>query len=104
MNDEQTLENQLAATSTAPRLTPGYIDSLVQEVRYHVFPGTTTTVCCIVLPNGYTVVGHSACAAPANFNAAVGRDIAFRNAREKIWDLEGYMLRSRLHAEEVGRA
>lgn len=95
--DEDILEQRLQQTATAPRLTPNYIDSLIQTVRYHVFPGTTTTVCCIELPNGHTVTGDSACASPENFNAQVGREIAYRNARAKIWEVEGYLLRQRLY-------
>lgn len=98
--DEVALERTLQEKGlNAPRLTPQHIDSLITDVRYHVFPGTTTTVCCIVLPNGFTVTGDSACASPANFNTQVGREIAFRNAREKIWALEGYVLRSFLHKQ-----
>ena len=100
--NEDILEARLQQTAQAPRLTPNYIDSLIQTVRYHVFPGTTTTVCCIELPNGFTVTGDSACASPANFNAQVGREIAYRNAREKIWELEGYLLRQRMFEREQG--
>lgn len=99
--NEDILEARLQQTAQAPRLTPNYIDSLIQTVRYHVFPDTTTTVCCIELPNGFTVTGDSACASPANFNAQVGREIAYRNAREKIWGHEGYLLRQRLYEQGV---
>lgn len=81
----------------APRLTPQQIDETVAEEAYHVFPGTTVTVCCLTLKNGYTVIGESACASPENFNQELGRKIARDNARNKIWSLEGYLLRQRLH-------
>lgn len=55
------------------------------------------TFCVLVLRNGFTVTGESACASPANFDEQVGRDIAKRNARDKIWALEGYLLRETLH-------
>jgi hypothetical protein len=63
-----------------------------------VFPGTTLTVCCMKLANGFTVTGESACASPENFNEELGRKIARENAKEKIWALEGYALRERLAA------
>lgn len=81
---------------TAPRVTPDHIDSVIVAGDYHVFPGTTVTVCCLQLANGYTVVGESACASPENFNAELGRKIAYENARNKIWALEGYRLRQSL--------
>ena len=63
---------------------------------YYVFPGTTLTVVCLTLLNGFTVVGESACASPENFNAEIGRKLAREHARNKIWQLEGYRLRSAL--------
>jgi hypothetical protein len=53
-------------------------------------------VCCLTLKNGFTVTGESACASPENFDAELGRKIAFKNAREKIWQLEGYLLKEKL--------
>lgn len=82
----------------APRITPEGIDATIQTEAYHVFSGTTLTVCCLTLANGYQVVGESACASPENFNAELGRKIARENARGKIWALEGYRLRSQLAA------
>lgn len=63
---------------------------------YHVFPGTTLTVCCLTLKNGFTVLGKSACVAPANFDAALGRKLAYEDAERAIWGLEGYALAERL--------
>jgi hypothetical protein len=87
---------------TAPRLTPDDIDKVIVGEDYHVFEGTTTTVCCLKLRNGFTVVGESAAASPENFNEEIGRTIARRNARDKIWSLEGYLLRAKLFVR--GRA
>lgn len=88
---------------TAPRLTPQMIDDVIEDEAYHVFPGTTLTVCCLTLTNGYNVTGESACASPANFDEALGRKIARENAREKIWALEGYLLRHRLREAGLER-
>jgi len=54
------------------------------------------TFCVLVLKNGFTVTGESACASPENFDAEVGQKIARRNAVDKIWPLMGYELKSRL--------
>jgi hypothetical protein len=83
---------------TAPRLTPDLIDATIADEAYYVFPGTTLTVCCLTLRNGFQVTGESACASPENFDEPLGRAIARRNARDKIWSLEGYALRERLVA------
>ncbi|MBE5528127.1 hypothetical protein A9J41_11485 [Laribacter hongkongensis] len=54
------------------------------------------TFCVIVLRNGFTVTGESACASPENFDAEIGRKIARQNAFAKIWPLMGYELRTKL--------
>lgn len=81
---------------TAPRVTPELIESLIVSGEYHRFPDTTVTICLLTLENGYTVVGESACASPENFDEELGRKIARDNAKNKIWSLEGYLLRQRL--------
>jgi hypothetical protein len=72
------------------------IDAQILAEQYHVFPGTTLTVCALTLRNGFQVVGESASASPENFNEELGREIARDKARDKIWALEGYALRNRL--------
>jgi len=81
---------------TAPRLTPAIISEQIVKEDFYIFPGTTLTVCCLTLRNGFNVIGESAAASPENFNEEVGRNIARDNARQKIWALEGYTLRSKL--------
>lgn len=51
----------------------------------------------LVLKNGFTVTGESACASHENFDAEIGRKVAYENAREKIWMLEGYLLKEKLY-------
>lgn len=95
--DETAIEAEIQAKGlNAPRLTPAHIDSVIQAEDYHVFPGTTLTVCALTLKNGFIVVGESAAASPENFDIELGRKIARDNARNKIWALEGYILRSKL--------
>jgi len=102
MNDEQKIEQQIQDKGlNAPRLTPDYIDAVIVSEQYHVFDGTTVTVCCLRLRNGYCVTGGSAAASAKNFDEEIGRQIARRNARDKIWALEGYLLRERLEAGEA---
>ena len=55
------------------------------------------TICVLVLKNGFTVTGKSACVSRENFNAELGRKIARQKAVEKIWALEGYLLKEKLH-------
>ena len=80
----------------APRLTPKKIDAAISHVDFHVFAGSCLTVCCMTLKNGFAVTGESACASPENFDYVIGCRIARENARQKIWMLEGYLLKDKL--------
>ena len=96
--NEVNIENEIQAKGlNAPRLTPDMIDATISGEDYHVFEGTTLTVCCLTLQNGFTVTGESAAASPENFDVEIGRKIARQNARDKIWTLEGYLLKQKLH-------
>lgn len=55
------------------------------------------TFCVLVLKNGYTVTGESACVSPENFNAEIGRRVAREDAVRKLWPLLGYQLREQLY-------
>ncbi|MGL4752254.1 MAG: Gp49 family protein [Aeromonadaceae bacterium] len=98
----------------APRVTPSRINDVIKsEVYFTASNGVTgatngkishdsthalslLTFCVITLENGFTVTGESACASPENFNAEIGRKIARENAVNKIWMLEGYLLKQKL--------
>ena len=101
---EQEIEQEIKDKGlTSPRLTPILIEGAIKGEIYHVFEGTCLTVCCLILQNDFTVTGESACASPENFNAEIGQKIARENARNKIWALEGYLLKERLNTLDTYR-
>jgi hypothetical protein len=83
-----------------PSVTADDISNAIIKEQYHVFPGTTVTVCCLTLRNGYAVTGTSACAAAENFDGELGRGLAYADAKRQIWALEAYLLCEALHAEK----
>ena len=113
-------ESILAKGLTAPRVTPGDVeDNIVSEHFFTARSGllgeqgedshrsgvfeipavlSLLTFCTLVLRNGFTVTGESACASPENFDAEIGRRIARANAVQKIWPLMGYALKEKLSA------
>lgn len=115
MNEQQTEQMIKDKGKTAPRVTPDAIDANIASVHYFTAYGGAKygritrdepkdsqtlkllTFCVIVLQNGFTVTGESACASPENFDAEIGRKIAYENARAKIWPLMGYHLKQQLH-------
>lgn len=54
------------------------------------------TVMTIQLPNGFTIVEHSACVDPANYDEQIGIDICERKIKDKLWELEGYNLQTKV--------
>lgn len=58
------------------------------------------TICVLTLRNGFTVTGESACAAPENFDAEIGKRIARQAAVAKVWPLLGFRLRDQLAQAE----
>jgi len=97
MKAEQSTEQMIQDKGlNAPRLTPQLIDETIVDEAYYVFPGTTTTICRLTLKNGYSTIGESAAVSLANFDEEIGRKVARENAREKIWVLEGYLLKQKL--------
>lgn len=89
-------------TSIAPKkVSVESIDALMAtvSVQFHVFPGTTTTAAAVFLPDGFCLACEiSACVDPKIFDAEIGRKLAeekaMHAAREKLWEMEGYMLRA----------
>lgn len=113
--DEEVIEAEIiAAGKTAPRVTPQDIDNQIvgeyfgrasemnwvghgpQASPHSAVAMSCLTLCVLVLRNGFTVTGESACASPENYDFGIGVKIARENARAKIWALEGYALKKRL--------
>lgn len=118
MNDAEIEKEIQEKGLTAPRITPNHIASVIQSVSFFtaadavaynaggpaVSPEPTLsllTFCVLVLANGFTVTGESACASPENFDAEVGRKIAHKNAIDKVWLLEGYLLKQQLYTQQT---
>lgn len=98
---ESSIEKEIQEKGlNSPRLTPNLIDEAISSEDFYVFHGTTLTVCCLTLKNGFNVTGESAAASPENFNEEIGRKIAKENARSKVWQLEGYLLKQKLFNQE----
>jgi len=87
---EEGVHASIALTGTTPGWPCEDVGALIPK------PLRLLTFCVLVLRNGFTVTGESACASPENFNAEIGRNVAKENAVSKIWPLMGYELRSRL--------
>lgn len=97
MNNEQIIEQEIQAKGlSAPRLSPTDIDAAIVGETYTTLPSGKVMVCELTMRNGFTVRGEAATVSKANFNEDIGRKISRENARNKVWELEGYLLQQRL--------
>jgi hypothetical protein len=105
---------------TAPRITLSDIESTIAQEHYFtaddgihcVYQGgpeyqasdislKLLTFCILVLKNGFTVTGESACVSPENFDADLGKKIAKQNAIDKLWPLLGYALKEKIFLNTI---
>ena len=118
---DESIEQEIQAKGlTAPRVTPADVEANIASEHYFTAadgylsapcfdpngqpadclpppaPLELLTFCVLVLRNGFTVTGESACASPENFDAEIGRRVARENAVQKIWPLLGFRLRDKL--------
>ncbi len=93
MNDAQ-LEKAIA-DRPYEKVTKEGIEKRIDRVDYMVMPNSTVTICSIVMKNGFSVRGESACVDPRNFDMEIGRSLSHRDAFSKLWQLEGYLLAER---------
>lgn len=98
MLTNEELDEKLGAPRPAPTVTPDRLEAIIAGEQC-LQPTDTLTLCILTLANGFTVTGESACAAPENFDQAIGEKLARDNAKRKIWPLEGYLLKQRLADE-----
>lgn len=100
--NEAEIENRIQALRlNAPRLTPQSIDNVIIDKTFTVLPSGKCMICELTLKNGFTVRGESSCVSKANFNQEIGERISFENARNAIWQLEGYALQEKLYIEVI---
>lgn len=101
---EETIEQEIQAKGlNAPRLTPAQVDAVIADETYTVLPSGRTMICELTLTNGFTVRGEASVVSKENFDDELGRKISREDARNKIWQLEAYLLKDRLY-HSVDRA
>jgi len=91
----------MSAKNEGPRVEPTHINKMFASLSYQYarVGSTTVTGCWAFLPNGFSVgYGESSCVDPANFQATTGQHEARKRceqaSRDKLWELEGYLLKT----------
>lgn len=103
-------EGRNSAGRTAPRVTLSDVKNNIAEEHYVLGlqaisaaggisehqSADTLTICILVTQSGFCVVGKSAPASVENFDAGLGRTLAYEDAVRQLWPLMGYALRQQL--------
>ena len=93
-------DEQAAAVQQTPnRVTLEQLEASIKHTEFVLPLSTPTlTLAVVTLSNGFVVVGQSACADPANFDAELGQKFALEDAKRKVWPLMAYALCDKLAA------
>jgi len=77
------------------KLTPEFLTDLIGSVDYLTFK--TLTVCVLTMKHGAMVTGESNVIDPANYDAEIGKEMSYKHAFSKLWQLEGYAVKRELN-------
>ena len=84
-------------SSLPTKLTQEYLESLVVHRDYYFVPNTSITICTICLQNGAKLVGKNYDSIdPQNQSWELAKQLAYKDAFEKLWELESYLLHQRM--------
>ena len=83
--DRESLQAKFLAAGKTNFVTTENVDEAIDTFNYHHFPGTTVTVCCITLINGFTIIGQGACVNPDNFDPKLGMELALDDAKQQVY-------------------
>ena len=111
---EPVTENELITKSVAKRVSKADVEARIKSVHYFTAaegvaaaalysvgqklqpsPLGLLTFAVLVIDNGFTVTGQSACASPENFDRDIGNRLAYEDAITKLWTHLGFELRTK---------
>lgn len=79
------------AAKPGDKVTKAQIEARIRNVSFEQFHGTVT-LCSIMLDNGFSVRGETACVDPLNYDAEIGEHLSYERAFAALWPLFGFVL------------
>ena len=83
------------------KITEEYVDGLLDKSTIEEIRVDPTTVVKVVLPNGYSIVESASCVDSGNCDHALGKKMALRKIKDKIWELESYALQCKIYERDM---
>lgn len=79
-------------------IRPADIDAIMDVTHFHIYTyNNKTTVVIATLQSGFTITESSSCVDPANYDEEIGVDICKERIKNKLWELEGYVLQKEVY-------
>lgn len=72
------------------------VDDFIDNVESMTM-GEKTTVTQITLKNGFIITESSSCVDPKNYSMEIGENVNLEHAKNKIWELLGFLLQTAYH-------
>ena len=80
-------------------VTKEQIEKLYKESsKGFIKVGDKTCLCHCILPNGFVLIEHSSCVDAVNYDKSIGENLCKKRIQDKMWELEGYLLQSKLNS------
>lgn len=73
------------------QVTLEHIDSLIESKEFY-HHDSKVKICFLKLKGDFYVIGESGVLDRTKFNSEIGEKYALENAKNKVWQLEGYKL------------
>ncbi len=76
------------------------IDKIWERAEKQTFTAFDKCLVMVVkLENGFVLTASSACVDPGNYDEMIGYEICEERIKNKLWELEGYLLQTSMKGE-----
>lgn len=91
-------------SSLPTKLTQEYLEELIVQHEYNFVPNTSITICILFLQNGAKLIGKNYGAINSNNQDwELAKELAYEDAFDQLWELEGYLLRQRMFEQSQAK-
>lgn len=74
------------------------IEEILQNSRVHVSTlFEKVALVSVQLPNGFVITETSGAVDKENYDLEIGKEICMKKIKDKLWELEGYVLQNKLN-------
>ena len=87
--------------SSPNKLSKEWLLKQITDTEFVILGDKKITHCTITVKNTFSFTGESVCVVPENYSKAIGEEIAFDDAFDKMWVCYGFALAQFLYEQET---